>query len=421
MTELGRNALKYAENNAIITKNIFQESASLGGTTVGALANQSLGWTIGLPEKIARFSTFMTFVHHLEQSKKFTSQMELFRKAKEMTDHSLTSFNKMDRPMVVDKLGATGALAYTFKSYLFNYFHQLSQLSREAIRGTPTPLMTHMASLVVVGGALSIPLVNEMDGLWNVFKDMMAAHVPQHYDIVKGNGLKATMISKLGDTGAYGAASSMLGVALQNRFGTDFADPEHPLKNIFPVAQDIKEAVSSAAALTHPNKTTASEAVYQQMPAMVKGQMETHMDVYKGAKQGKNQTAVNPNDLLEHRAINPVRTPDDWNKRKYGVTSLHEARSRQENYINDQESHRIKVATEALAKFTYDAIVRGDSKDIQYYAKKYVELNPENGALESEIQSRALQHNLSPEQRHLINATTAQAVLNAKRLIDSRK
>ncbi len=418
MTKIGKSALKYAEDNGIITKNIFNESVNLGENKLGELSKQTLGATIALPEKMARLSTFMGFVHHLEASGKFKDQMQLFRRAEELTDNSLTSFRGPDRPMIVDKLGATGSLGYTFKSFLFNEFNQLSHFAREAGRGNPSPLIAHLGMLGVVGGALSIPMVNEMDGMWNVLKDFISEHYPQHYSKVMGPGIKGTIISHLPDFASYGEASKLTGAALQTRFGTDIADPEHPFKNVFPMAQDIKELVASTAAMTHPTSTTGTKAIYEQMPAVIKGQMETQMPVFKGPKQGEKQITLNPHQIGETNIAQYARSPQEELYRKLGLTALSEAKSKQIGYIAGAEEQRINAAKKTLGDRIFDAVLRKDQEQIEDYAKSYLQLNPNSRELEQNIKNHINSYAFTPAQRDILSANTIATVLKVKRRMD---
>jgi hypothetical protein len=364
----------------------------------------------------------MGFVHLLDASGKYEGDMNgLMRHAEELTENSLTSFRKSDRPMIVNQLGATGSLAYTFKSYLFNEFNQLSQLARHGVTtGNYSALLSHLGMLTVVGGVLSVPAVNEMDGLWNLVKDFIAEHNPELYRFVKGNGLKASIIEHLPDFASYGLASSVTGASLQNRFGTDVADPEHPLKNIFPLGQDIKELASGIGGLTHPNKTTATEALYQQMPAIGKGQMEAHMDMFKGEHQKGGDVVMNPNNLLEHKAIDHLRTPEDWNYRKWGMTSLAEAKDRQTGYSNSEENGRIKTATDSLGRNLFDAILRKNPGDVTSEAASYLRLNPNEEALKADLDKRIMASSLTPTQQAMARAQTYQQIDSVIRLMKER-
>ena len=429
MSAIGKKALTYAEDNGIIEKNIFNENVQLGDSAIGASTQKLLGGTIAFPEKVTRLATFMSFVHHLNESGKFKSDMEVFQRAKELTDRSVTSFRSVDRPMIVNKLGATGNLAYTFKSFLFNEFNQLGQLSRNAARyfesggkdGAISPLAIHLASIGLVGGMLSVPLVNEMDGMWNLFKDFVAEHAPGQYNIVKGNGLKASIIEHLPDFASYGGASAMLGTALQSRLSMDVIDPEHPFKNMFPLTQDIKEAVTGTAALTDPNKSTVTQAIYTQMPSLIKGQMETHMPIFHGVDRGDGtSTAMNPNRLEQHDSLDHLRTKGDWNQRKYGMTSLAEAKDIQTRYSNTAETKRIGTALDVMGTKIYDAIKRGDDAGKEKWINKYLELNPDRNALAESVTKNVKEENLTPSERELKAQMTVRQLYDFMRLRKTR-
>ena len=440
MSEIGERALKFGEDNGVFAKNVFNESGALGGNAAGAIAKSTLGKDIALSEKIARLSTFMSFVHHLDQAK-FGTEMEMFRRAQELTDSALTGFKSPDRPMIVDKLGAAGELGYTFKSYLFNFFNNISKYAREAKAGNPTPLMSYLGMLAVVGGTLSMPLLNEADGMWNLTKSLVANFSPEHYNKIKGNGLKAAIMEQSNKLGSYvasadifgakpigdflkdspqGLASHLTGAALQTRFGTDVIDPEKPFKNIFPVGQDIKELATAIPEMLHPTGRGALGAIYQQMPAVVKGQMETRLDAFKGPKQGGGQIALNPNHLTEPRAMDHLRTEKDETYRQIGMTSIGEAKDRQTGYINQQESKRIKEATDKLGEHLFNALLDKKQNAIQESGQAYLQLNPNSQALLQDINKRIEAYGFTPSQRAVMKANSYQEIANVIRLMKTR-
>jgi hypothetical protein len=420
MTALGKRALKFAEDNGVIDKNLFNESVDLNNGPVANTAKTVLGYTIAMPEKVTRLGTFMSLVHHLDASGKL-SEMEVFQKAKEFTDNSLTGFSKQDRPMVVNKAGAAGSLAYTFKSYLFNYYNQLSTHARMAGEGNPKPLMYNLGMLAAVGGVLSVPMVNEADGAWNLFKEFIATHAPEHYNLVKGRGVKEQIITHLPDIASYGAASELTGIGMQNKFGTDIADPERPFKNLFPMSQDIKELVSGVGALAHPNKTSLTEAAYQQLPRLAQGQMEYQMDAFKGPKQKGGQIAYNPNSLMEQNPIDHLRSESDWNKRALGMTSLAEAKDKQTGFSNKMEDMRMKQAIDTLGSHIYDAAVtRKNPEDAKAEIIAYLQLNPDGNALKADFAKRVNNAVLTPSQRQLIAAKTFNQIDSVLRLMGTR-
>lgn len=420
MTAVGRRALKWGEDNGAFSKNTQDESASIGSSRIMSGIKAVSNTTIGLPEKIARLSTFMSFVHHLTADGKLP-EMEAFQKAKDFTNNTSTGFGKQDRPMIVDKGGAAGSLAYTFRSYLFNYFNQLSTHARVMAEGNPMPLVYNLGMLGVIGGALSIPLVNEADGLWNVAKGWIAKYSPENYHYVEGRGLKEQIIAHLPDWASFGVASAATGLALQNKLGIDVANPEHPGSGIFPMAQDIREAVAGVGAVGHPNSTTLTEAAYAQAPKLIQGQMEKNMKVFHGVQQKGGETAINPNDLSSRKAIDHLRTPQDWNLRGMGMTSLAEAKDRTTGYYNSAEKGRISDATDNVGKNLYEAVMgRHNMEDARSEVKNYLQLNPDGNALKKDFNDRLMKEVLTPSQRDLARAKTYREINDVLRLRGTR-
>jgi hypothetical protein len=421
MSKIGSMALKYGEDNGTFVKNIYNESTSLGHNVFGDVAKAITSPTISLPEKMARMSTFFSFVHHLNDSGKFTDHMEMFRKAEEMTDNTLTSYRPADRPMIVNKAGAAGQAAYTFKSYLFNEFNQLSQFTRLAGQGNVKPLLYHLAGLAAVGGTLSVVGVNEADHLWGAFKDHIAENKPEWYHAVQGRGVKEQIIAHLPDFASYGLASTMTGMNLQSRLAPELGDPTDPLHNIIPMYQDVKELSSATKALAHLNSTTATEAVYQQMPAAVKGAMENNMDVFKGPVVDGKQTIHNPNNLMEHQAMDHRRDAADQGYRYAGATSLAEAKDTQTGYMNSQESKRIKMATDKLGVHIYDDIHTGRKDALKDDIISYLKINPNSDALNADITKRIMGSSMLPTERSIVLANTLQEIENIRRLYGTRQ
>jgi len=401
MTDFGRKALQYAEDSGIISKNLFDESGGLGEHAMLARAHATMGWTIGFPEKVARMGAFMSFAHHLEASGKFDNHLDLFRKAEELTDNSMTSFKSFDRPGIVSKLGAAGQLAYTFKSFLFNGFNQLSTFTRMAQRGNVSPLLASVGMYGLMGGLVSLPLVNELDGLWNLTKEAVANFAPKHYEDVQGVGLKGSLISLLPQTSAfrdlvsYGLPSAATGAQLSSRFNLAAIDPEKPLQGIAPVMQEAKEWAGMGRAAIDLNKSNVLSGIYQISPPLVQGNMETRFDAFKGQRPG---AYLKPGQLDAPQAQAHIRNQNDVLYRQAGMTSLPEARDKEAAYIANSEAQRVKTAQETLVNRILSAVQRGDKPDIKSNAQAYIRLNP-NSDLQADLEEGAMKMNMTPQER----------------------
>jgi len=422
MTELGKAALKYAEDASIISKNIFDESSGLNEHAAIANVHSAMSWTIGFPEKVARLGAFMSFAHHLEASGKFTNRLELFRKAEELTDRSMTSFKTFDRPMVVENLGATGHMVYTFKSFLFNAFNNLSVASRMAGQGRGTPLAVMVAMYSLMGGLYNAPTINEMDALWNVTKDGIANLMPQHYSklskVDNGLGIRGNLVSLLPETSGlrdligYGVPSKVTGIQLSTRMNMATGiDPEHPMNNVAPVLQEAKEQGKLGQALLHPmTKDAWLQAAYINAPPLVRGNMEARMDAFKVGNTPGNQGYLKPTDLLNPTMQPHRRTEFDETMRKAGMTSLAEARDKDVQYIASKEQARIKTALGGLSERLMSGIKNQDAEKIGNSAIEYLKLNPDTQALDSAIQQGIMKMNATPQEQRAMYLKTIQQI-----------
>lgn len=413
VSAFGKRAMQYAEDNGILDKTVMDESGGLRPHGVVNAVMKVLGPTVTAPEKIARFSTFMGFAHHLMDSGKL-SEAEAFQKAEDFTNHSLTSMRRSDRPMIVDKLGATGQLAYVFKSYLFNEYNQLSQFAIQAKKGNATPLLTHLGMLYALGGALSLPLINELDSGWNMAKDLMAKEFPQAYQAVSGLGIKGTLLKDMPTWASIGTVSQVTGTSLGNRFSTQIGDPSHIGEALATPVQEAKELGGIAKPIVNPTKRNVEQAVYANGTPLLKGIMETHLDDFKNGPPNDNGTQS----YRRARDINDVatdykRTPNDESKRQLGLYSTDEYKTRQLRYINNQEQGRVGDAYNESVKRALTAGVDGDRATAQKYARNALQLIPDQAKFESMLQAAAEAHGMTPEERE---EAKAQSMKNLERI-----
>lgn len=422
MTELGKAGLKYAEDASIISKNLFDESSGLNEHAAVANVHAASTWTVGFPEKVARLGAFMSFVHHLDASGKFTNQLEMFRKAEELTDRAMTSFKPHDRPQAVGNLGLAGEATYMFKSYLFNSFNGLSAASRMALKGRGTPLATMVGMITLMGGLYNAPLIPEVDAIWDGVKNAIAAWAPQHYSklskVDNGLGIRGNLISLAPETSGlrdllgYGVPSTATGIQLATRLNMSTGiDPSHPMNNLAPIAQEMKEQGALAQALLHPmTKDAWAQAAYINAPPLVKGNMEARMDAFKVGNSPGNQGYLKPNDLLNPTMQPHRRTEFDETMRKAGMTSLAEARDKDTQYIASKEQARIKTALGGLSERLMSGIKNQDADKIGNSAIEYLKLNPDTQALDSAIAKGIMQMNATPQEQRAMYLKTIQQI-----------
>ncbi len=415
MSPIGKEALRYMEDNGIIDVSLFDEYAQLGAHKGVEALKQSIGVTIQFPEKIARVMTFMSFVHHLNDSGKL-SKADLFRQAEEATNTTLTNFRKSSRPLIVDKTGMMGELLYTYKSPVFNYYNSLGQFAQHGKKtGDYMPLV--MAGLIMpamLGGVMNIPGASEMDGVFNLVKAGMAKFMPQHYSKIKDiKSPKELAMESLPNAVTYGAVSALTGSQQASRFSTGIVNPEDPLGGMVPAAGQVEKMGSAIPAMLNPNSTTIPQAMYDNSPPIARGLIETGMDTFKsgepvvGADGEKRQLYFNAN-RLQDREASVERTAKDELYRRLGLIPLLESKNKEAIYRNNREDLRMKKVQDAMLTKTNDAIQR--QVDPSEFIREYIMNGGEDTKIESSIEAGLVKANMTPEMRQEIKMKTRQQI-----------
>jgi hypothetical protein len=417
ISNIGKRMLQYAEQNGILDKTVLDETGDIRGHAAAQALKKTVGATITAPEKLTRYATFVSFAHHIMDSGKFT-EAEAFQMAERMTNDSLTSMRRLDKPLIVDKFGATGQLGYVFKSYLFNYYNQMAEYAGHAKRGNAAPLAAFVGLSFLMGGALSLPGVNEIDGFYNIFKNIMASKFPQYYH--DDLGIKGTLLRDLPTIASMGALSDLTGTNIGSRFNTQITNPENPLGDIAVPIQELKEASTALDWVADPTERHALQAVHANMGSTLKGQMETKLDSFKN----KNPNTPDGRDLNGKMAyrkasnINDIstdykRTPDEEAKRALGFYSQDEYKTKQLRYINNTEQARTMEAFTNLMNKALTKGVDGNTEAAGKLATAALRLVPDTDKFTKMVDEAALAHGATPEERM---AAKAQAINNLEKL-----
>lgn len=437
-TDFGRRALKYQEDSGAVSKNMFDESAGLEAHAPVQTLAKGLGWSIGLPEKVARQAAFMSFAHHLKASGKYTNEMEMFHKAEQITEDTLGSFKSFDRPQIVKKLGILGEQESQFKLFAFREFNKLGAFTRMASdyvssggkSGAVSPLLAFAGMYALIGGVQNFPGMKQLDGLVNMIKDYMASEHPEYYSKMPSKTISESLVgmlpesSGIRDIARSGVPATMTNLALPSRLDLSPIDIEHPFKGLAPATgQDIKELGSIFTAATHPTTSAAwIQALHVNGFPGLKGLMETKMDIYKGDKQGENQAYMNPTDIMNPKeGAGLVRTPEETGIRSVGGMANTEAVRKKAVYESTAEQQRTTQAKQTLV----DRIARGLHENnpalIAESSKAFLRITPDDRALDSAINSRLMELHFTPQQIQAMKLSGMGSIQNYQRLKEFSK
>jgi hypothetical protein len=414
MSKIGEEALKYAEDNGIVSRDIYDEAANLGKNPVVEGLQNTLGVTVSHPEKIARTISFMSFVHHLDQSGAFKdNKLGMFQKAEEYTIIAMSDYRRSERPMVFEKLGVTGSALGTLQTFKFNYLNQLHTLSKFAAEGNPRPLLTFLGLQAAVGGMVSMPALEELDSLFQTVKGILPHDA---YKEVSDFSPKGWLIENLPEWAAYGGVSKVTGANMSTRFDmSNIAD--FSFDQTFPFLSDIyQQGQKASAALMNPTESTIAESLYASTPPGLQGLVETGMDAFKvGDNRSGTQLYKNPKDVVAQDA-KFERTPGQEMYRKFGLREMGESKKSESEWrqsVNEKiRADRLKTA----GKNFFDAIARKSDKGIEKYAIQYIELGGDAAYLDDIMKRELLKQNILPSTLAKVKAKSVSAIEKAQRM-----
>lgn len=416
MTELGRDALKYAEDNGIVTKNMFGDLEEIGQNKMVENALSIPKATISIPEKIQRLSTFMSFVHGLKEKGGFTNMYDLFQRAETLTNIAATNFRSSEQPLGIQKFGVLGSAAFKYKAPILNYYHQLHMLGRDAKQNprNSAPLLGFLGMTAMLGGLQNLPGINELDGAWNLVKGAVAKVAPDQYSKVKDVDVKEFIRKNAGEAAAYGAVQEAMGAQMSQRFGSDLANLEDPVKNMFPVTGTIGNIAGAGGSLLGGN---VSQAAWNLSPPIARGNLETRDDAFRGLQPGSFRK---PSDI-SNTDIQQIRTPEDETYRKFGLRSSEESKRLESSAKANKEQQRINVALEGNMNKLVNNAIAGNKDKVENFGKAWLQLNPDSSAFQSALTDKLNKASLSPEQRQLIGARTLMQIQQVMRIRDARQ
>lgn len=395
-----KSAFKYAEDNGVTSRSIYDESPITSRGMISTGANM-LGKTMTIPETFVRSTSYMMLVSMLKDSKKFKSDMEIFQKAEELSNAAMVDYRTTERPMGFAKLGAAGNVLNTLQTYPINFYNQWRYFGKEAVKGNYAPLAALAAIQYAIAGIGGVPGANDADKAFNWIKEKLPTSA---WAKVKDFDPKLWALENLGESAVYGALSTGTGVSMTSRVqapgGLDMIQaPGGPVMDI------AKQIGSIADFATEPNATTFAQAARNSAPTGLQGYLETGPFNAQNTATRPDGTEVTLNATkLAERKGNYIRTPEEKKLRSWGLRSQREAVVGEANYrINNMERQTQERLKTIPDKF-YDAVRRGDMEKAKELNQLYTQIN---GAPISDkaIEAQAIEEYTTAIQRKGLSAT----------------
>lgn len=408
-------AMKYAEDNSVIARSIYDESPIESSFSAAGQASKVLGKTITAPETVLRSVVYMTYVNALKHSKKMKNDVDIFRLAEEKTNISMGDYREGERAMIFNKMGNLGNALNTLQTYPMNFYNQWVWAGKETVRGNPVPAMVMLGAQTYMAGAMGIPGFAEADKLLEYIKDHLAESAPTVWNKVKNFSLKKIMLDVSPDL-LYGGASGRTGVALTARAAAPI--PSEMVQTPGAPAIDLlKQGASVAQAAVDPlDKQKVAQAILNTAPTGLQGALET------GPLQ--NQTSVQNGDTRTYGKIKDLsamegqvaRTPADERLRAWGLRSQREVSERDQTYATQKHIAQAAQITRDLPGKIYNKLATNQTDDAREYIELYVELSGK-APTRQQIETQIIARFTTPGQRlNMKKNMPLEAVLAVKRL-----
>lgn len=366
-------AMKYAEDNGIITRSLTDESPIESSFSKTGRALKAANWTLSTPEAYLRSVVYMTYAHAYKMIGKLP-ELEVFRKAEELTNASMGDYRSGERAPIFSKMGAAGDVANILQTYPVNFYNQYSWAAREAGRLNPVPIFAMLGTHYMVAGMMGIPGFQDLDKLWTWTKKQIADRDPDLWMKVKDLDLKELAIKTLGKSGLYGAVSTQSGISMTSRAAAP-AGSEMLVNPAAPYVDMAQQLGSLGNAAVKRDAQSATQAVLDLAPVGVQGALETGpLKNQTSVVNSKGERIYGKTTDLAAREGMIKRTPQEERLRSLGFRSQREVEEREAAYkAKAKEQQALSVARQLPDK-AWNAIRNGDKEKTREYVKLYSQI-----------------------------------------------
>lgn len=412
-------ALKYAENNSVTNRSVYDETPI--GSGIGP-ARKAIQRTVTLPETFARSYAYMSFVEHLKNSGQFkdkASWNEMFKLAEDYTYMAMSDARFSERAQIFNKAGTVGSLFNTLQTYTISWFNQWSYFSREAFKGNPAPLFTAMVTQGSLAGLLGLPLVQDLDTMWEYTKRLLPTKL---WNKVKDWNLKEAVMDVFGETGAYGAVSDITGINWSSRISSPqiLEAPGMPGGMLADIFEQVAAISDAAASVDDPTKW-AQAALNITPPGLKEFVAQTALPEYSQVDRPWDEKVdvFKRSDLADRRSIF-ARTKEQQNMAKWGVKSLEEGIEGDARYNARTRLDEARKRRQEVSQKLYNQIRLGNMDKARDSLELFVELGGNPQQLKT-ILNNQIKEEFFTDTERMLPRKNIDAIIVYKRMKDLLK
>lgn len=413
-------ALRYAEDNGVTARSIYDEAPVESGFGVGAKVKRVATMSMTIPETFIRSIAFMSYAKFLNDSGKFSDMSKLFQKAEELVNMSMVDYRETERPLMFSKAGTAGNFLNTLQTYPMSFYNQWNYMAREALSGRPGGLMTMLALQYAVAGAMGIPGFDDMDKLYKYIRDNLVS-TGTWADMMESkfwSDPKLWMLENFGQASVYGVLSDETGVGMTSRVAAPGAGAmlQSPVGPITDIAKQAKNLGSAVLSVDDPTKW--AQAAMSSAPVGLQGLLETapFMEGYTYVTKPDGTKVFMKNSDLQDMKGSYARSEDEVAIRKWGLRSQREVLSRDVNYATQNTNQLSTQKAGELIDRYYNAIRKGDKQRANELAQLYTRLTG-NAISNTQLENQVKEEMFTDIERNVSRSKTPIQLLNTGRAL----
>lgn len=411
-------ALRYAEDNGITSRSIYDEAPVGTGFNPLKQVERAASFTISAPETVVRSAAFLTYAYYLKDSGKFKDMQAVFQKAEDLVNMSMVDYRATEKPLMFAKAGTVGNIANTLQTYPMSFYNQYKYMLNEALQGRPGGLATMMVMQGAIAGAAGMPYFEDLTNLYKMMRDNLLSD-SQWAKAMKHpffSDPKLWMLENLGESSVYGLLSTQTGLGLTSRVTAPSLEAMSQAP--FGPAVDLSKQVVNLgkAALDPTNTSKVGQAAMGSIPTGLQGWLETQpfmKDITFVENADGTKTFMKTSDLADRKG-GYTRNEDEVNIRKWGLRSQQEVLSRDVNWAAQQANMETKERTTGLVEKIYDAARQGNTERVKQLRQLLIDLTGKDISSE-QLQNQLLEEQMDDVSRNARNSKTPQQMLNTAR------
>lgn len=361
MTETGQKALEYLDVNGVIDINPLSDINDLKVPQSIHTARQYAGYLMLAAEQLSRAMAFMSFAHHLNQSKQPNIGWgDVMMWSEDATKDTMVDYRPTERAMMFQKLGLTGNALSTLNTFKLNWMAQVWKYGKMGFKeGKWRPFIMQMGMYLTLSGAIGAIGMDDAEDLWENFKGLLP---DEEWNEVKDFSPKMWAMQNLSDWVTWGPVGVLSGTNIPTRGSLGDVIPVWPFESTFGESIDrifpfVGQGINMANAVLTSLKPSATPdekkaAIYKGLPTALKGPF----DVAFMQDQNLAVSTADPSLGLYERDTG------DTVKRLLGLRSIKEAEfmegRRKKDNVDTQIENRLKKASQRFVEYA----LKGDAR-----------------------------------------------------------